>query len=1422
MKFSRFCSALLALALMLALAQAALAATAPVTPQPSLIDQEALWGDWVTVREPTCTQPGLRQRRNVQGVVQQETIPALGHRYGPWVRISEASCVERAKEEHRCTVCGGGYEWQYAGELAPHQWGEWVTVRDGLRRRTCAVCGATEDEGSAASLPATQPGQDGLVLTAALEGDGPFSLGEQFSILVTVLNAGSEELLFKEASPSLDTLYPLSLKPGESRTLPSTLTVTQAMIDQAAQNDMRARVRYSAAYAAIAGWGTPLERPFSDIADVDVPLQGEPSSLPPGGVEPAAVKPDAEPTVEPEEVAEEPLPVISLSAALMEPQTYALNDYIAFALTLTNESDEALTFSYASHPVVEGWPETLAPHQQETLHYSYQVTEAHVNFAASHGGVFFEDVSAQYEDGFGTPAADTAECAVPLSANKNTYKLSLSAVIVDGSSEPYYADDIITIHLTAVNHSSVALDDVTLYDAYGMPVSSVSLAPGEPYSRDCTYTVLPEEADVGQIELSFDAVGWDLPNHKEVWAEPYPLTLDAAKAGSEVNPLLTLSYTGGPDGDLVLGSVIDLRITAHNEGNVWVKPYAFSPWPNDKVFYDQYSWGGEFISGLDPDQEGGFDYRIIVSPLDIGDGNVERSFSMGYYWVDEAEENHYLYTNVLKINYALEGEKRHAELTLTCVTAPAPGAGIGDEISAAMTLTNTGSVAVQLTDVVVEDYPGRSTDPLAADNLSEWAPYIFTTLEPGDPPITVTQKTTVIADDLAAGAVERTVVAHGVVVTDGSEDKPCESNKAHLSADLTSLPLLDPVDLFKARVGGPDNPAGYQESEMIHYQLTVKNVSGQTLTDLTLIDPVFKTEEASKLATKAALAPDEEWVFNFGYTVTAEDIASFQTLYNQASVRYREPGEQDESETYSNIVAAPLYAPPGLSLVKSFDFNPANGAYFTPGEVVTFHVTVSNPSGATLTGVSVTDPLFWNEETGCELGAYDTMPPHFTDTLSFAYTVTEPDASAAILNSANAAGSAGGEMITAISNTVEVPTGFPDGEPMVSIEKTETSTPASDTGMYRFNETITYDITVTNLFHEPLYVEVIDSLATDSGGVIAIIPALLPGVPYTVPFSYTVAMPDVINGTVENYAYADYYNANGYLGSVGFGPVVSLVGDGKKHLDSYAGDDSCRRIQTYQDDTQTTYALTLCADHLTVDSKAQAILDAAATGEDRISAARQVMALWQREASALYRALAAALPGQGATVMDSQRAFERYLSAWQAMLENDAAMDKATRLQRLTDLIEVRCVDLCEALHRLSGAEGAEVLASEAPAAADCGWLLSREADGRLTLRETLCANHSTIERFVRSHQESSADDLSTILAVGRLGWSNAMTALINARTVAADGDVKPVLSNCLAAARALLNSDATLWQAIYPDNPILCAGLTYNEARALTTMLDE
>lgn len=121
-------------------------------------------GEWTVVKDATCTEKGEKKSIcTVCGVEFKEEIPAKGHTpiATEWDLIKEPTCTEPGIGAVECKHCG---EWftQPVPEVWPalgHKFGEWKTVTEatdkaeGKKERVCSVCGEKETN----TIPALTP-----------------------------------------------------------------------------------------------------------------------------------------------------------------------------------------------------------------------------------------------------------------------------------------------------------------------------------------------------------------------------------------------------------------------------------------------------------------------------------------------------------------------------------------------------------------------------------------------------------------------------------------------------------------------------------------------------------------------------------------------------------------------------------------------------------------------------------------------------------------------------------------------------------------------------------------------------------------------------------------------------------------------------------------------------------------------------------------------------------------------------------------------------------------------------------------------------------------------------------------------------------------------------------------------------------------
>ena len=113
-----------------------------------------LFGEWKTITPATEDSEGLEQRvcaRKNCGFKEERAIPVLSHTHHYITTIVEPTCTERGYTKYTCEKCGNSYNADYEKALG-HNFGEWKEIKpateeeDGLKERTCARCGETEEQ----------------------------------------------------------------------------------------------------------------------------------------------------------------------------------------------------------------------------------------------------------------------------------------------------------------------------------------------------------------------------------------------------------------------------------------------------------------------------------------------------------------------------------------------------------------------------------------------------------------------------------------------------------------------------------------------------------------------------------------------------------------------------------------------------------------------------------------------------------------------------------------------------------------------------------------------------------------------------------------------------------------------------------------------------------------------------------------------------------------------------------------------------------------------------------------------------------------------------------------------------------------------------------------------------------------------------
>jgi uncharacterized repeat protein (TIGR01451 family) len=198
------------------------------------------------------------------------------------------------------------------------------------------------------------------------------------------------------------------------------------------------------------------------------------------------------------------------------------------------------------------------------------------------------------------------------------------------------------------------------------------------------------------------------------------------------------------------------------------------------------------------------------------------------------------------------------------------------------------------------------------------------------------------------------------------------------------------IELVKTGTYVDNAPMGiYNPGDEITYTFTVTNTGNTRLTNVTISDPLITVS-----GDPITLDPgqSDNATFTGTYTLTQTDINN-SSFTNIATVTGTPPVGDDVDDSDDDTQF--FQQDPSIALTKTA----APQTYSAEGDQITYTFTVENDGNVTLTGVTVTDPLF-----NLSFGPA-TLAPGASETYTYVYTVTQADVDAgSIYNVATATG----------------------------------------------------------------------------------------------------------------------------------------------------------------------------------------------------------------------------------------------------------------------------------------------------------------------------------------------------------------------------------------------------------------------------------
>ena len=651
---------------------------------------------------------------------------------------------------------------------------------------------------------------------------------------------------------------------------------------------------------------------------------------------------------------------------------------------------------------------------------------------------------------------------------------------------------VITYTFRASNTGNVTLTGVGIADPlaglgalqYQWPAAAGTLAPGQTVVATAPYTVTQADVNAGSVTNTATASGTG--GGTTATASSGAVTTPTATSA----PAVSVTKTGTLAGSGAAGDTITYAFTVRNSGNVTLTGVSLVD-PLIGVAAISLSGWVEAVGTLQPGQSVSGTATYTVKQSDVDAGAVANTAT-----ATGAPPRGATVTGTAPSTVRIAAVPSISVQKTGSVTT---GSGeVGSTVTFGFTIRNSGNVT--LSGVTLTD----NLAGLSAPTIT-W-PGSPNTLTPGQT-ATGTATYTVRQADVDAGSVRNTASVSGrpptgAVVSATSTEAVVPTSEAAPGLTVTK---------------SADTAAGTRVGDVIRYTITATNSGNQTLTGVTLSDPLSGLSALSVTwpGANGVLAPGQTATARATYVITQADVNS-GSIRNRASAAATAPGGGAVSASSSDVVTPTAIAAPSLTLDKTASLAP--GATGRAGDVVTYSFTARNAGNVTLTGVGIADTLpglsaivytAWP-------GAAGTLQPGQSVTATATRALTQADVDAgAVANAATATGTppSGDAVQATASATLPLIAG-----PLLTLGKTGVYTQ----GNGALGSVITYTFTARNAGNVTLTgVTIADphaGLSTIALTWPGTAGTLAPGAQVVGTATYAVTQADVDAGTVRNTA----------------------------------------------------------------------------------------------------------------------------------------------------------------------------------------------------------------------------------------------------------------------------------------------------------------
>ena len=752
-----------------------------------------------------------------------------------------------------------------------------------------------------------------------------------------------------------------------------------------------------------------------------------------------------------------------------------VGDTVTWNFTIRNTGDVtlsnvAITDAMLSARNLTATPsvQSLAPNATATASVTMELTQEDID-----AGQVVNTAKATAKDPSNT-AVESSEATATVTLSRNP-ALSV-AKSVDKSTA--HIGDTLTYTITITNTGNTTLSNVKLSDVLTNTTNQdviPSLAPNASKSVELTYTPVTEaDAIAGSVKNTATATATSPGSADSVNA-----TSNEVSTTITSQPAITIEKTVSPASmdTPKKDDTVTWSFKVKNTGDITLNAPAIA----DALLTSRNITIPTLPASLAPNAETTVTATMPLTQADVNAGSVLNAATVS--------------ATDPSTNQTVTSPEDTAEVTLTRTpamsitkTVDKETAGIGDELTYTITVTNTGNVT--LTNV-------KLNDVLLSMNGYD----LIASLDPGASANVVKKYTSVTEADAVAGSVVNTAIASASVPTGVNALDP-------VSATATTTITMNP-ELTIEKTVEPTSMSAPKTGDKVTWNFTITNSGDVEIHDISVVDAMLAARNLTATPRLTTLAAGASTTASVEMELTQQDIDAGK-VDNVATATGKDPLNAAVTSEEDNA-SVTLTRTPALTVEKSVDKRSAN-----IGDTLTYTITVTNTGNVTLAPVTVSDPL-------CNVVARtvsDSLAPGATASTTCSYgPVTEADAIAKnVVNtaSAHATPPIGVDPPQDPADTVTTPV---LAHPSIKITKTaspESIDPAkaNDTITWSFEVENTGDITLSNIAVADPYLTSLNKTVTVSPTTLA------PGAKATATVQTAVSQTEVDAGIVENTATA--------------------------------------------------------------------------------------------------------------------------------------------------------------------------------------------------------------------------------------------------------------------------------------------------------------